>query len=139
MSKAMKVTGAGMKRVRWVMIAGLGLLTLACGQAEAPPASTGSADTTLAEVEESVAAKPVHPGEKTYQNYCFSCHTPGLSGAPKTGDVEAWAPRIAKGADLLLVTTIEGIPPAMPPRGMCFDCSDEDLAAAIDYMVQKSQ
>jgi cytochrome c5 len=135
----MEVTGTGMKNMRWVLIAGLGFLALACSQAEDPPASTGSATSTVAAVEEGTAAKAVHPGEKTYQNYCFSCHTPGLSGAPKTGDTEAWAPRIAKGADLLLATTIEGIPPAMPPRGMCFDCSDEDLAAAIDYMVQKSQ
>jgi cytochrome c5 len=121
------------------MIAGLGLFTVACGQADNPPASSGDATTTLAPVAETATAQPVHPGEKTYQNYCFSCHTPGLSGAPKTGDAQAWAPRIAKGADLLLATTIEGIPPAMPPRGMCFDCSDEDLAAAIDYMVVKSQ
>ena len=128
-----------MRRGRWVIIAGLGLFTLACGQADAPPASTGDVSTTLAAAQETPDAQPVHPGEKTYQNYCFSCHTPGLSGAPKTGDAEAWAPRIAKGADLLLATTIEGIPPAMPPRGMCFDCSDEDLAAAIDYMVEKSQ
>ena len=128
-----------MRRAKWVMIAGLGLIAMACGQADGPPASSGDATTTLAAVEETATAQPVHPGEKTYQNYCFSCHTPGLSGAPKTGDAQAWAPRIAKGADLLLATTIEGIPPAMPPRGMCFDCSDEDLAAAIDYMVVKSQ
>ncbi|XOV84691.1 MAG: c-type cytochrome [bacterium] len=125
-----------MRFARWLLIAGLGSLTMACGQADTPPASPGE---TVAAVDQANAAPPAHPGEKTYQNYCFSCHTPGLSGAPKTGDVEAWAPRIAKGADLLLATTIEGIPPAMPPRGMCFDCSDEDLAAAIDYMVQRSQ
>ena len=71
-----------------------------------------------------------HAGEAIYDNYCFSCHNTGLSGAPILGDVEAWAPRIAKGPELLLQTTIEGIAPAMPPRGLCFDCSDEDLAAA---------
>lgn len=139
MKKAMKLTVSGINLVRWGAIAGLGLFSLACGQAEAPATSNVSANTTQTSVEENVAAESVHPGEQIYQNYCFSCHTPGLSGAPKTGDAEAWAPRIAKGPDLLLSTTIEGIPPAMPPRGMCFDCSDKDLAAAIDYMVQKSQ
>lgn len=124
---------------RWLGIAGLGLLLMGCGQADSPPASTADATSTLSAVNEAPPAPPPHPGEATYQNYCFSCHTPGLSGAPKTGDKEAWAPRIAKGADLLLATTIEGIPPAMPPRGMCFDCSDADLAAAIDYMVVESQ
>ena len=63
------------------------------------------------------AAPEVHPGEEVYENFCFSCHTPGLSGAPKLGDVDAWAPRIAKGPDLLLTTTKEGIPPAMPAMG----------------------
>jgi len=80
-----------------------------------------------------------HPGEKIYGEYCFSCHSPGLNGAPKLGDAEAWAPRVAKGADLLLAATIEGIPPAMPPRGICMSCSDEELAAAIDYMIVNSE
>lgn len=108
----------------------------------------GGADTTNSNVPEPAATEPgdsaavasaAHPGESIYQNYCFSCHNPGLSGAPKLGDAEAWGPRIAKGPVLLLQTTIEGIQPAMPPRGMCFDCSDEDLAAAVDYMIIESQ
>ena len=74
-------------------------------------------------------------GEKIYGEYCFSCHGPGLNGAPKLGDSEAWAPRVAKGEALLLQTTIEGIPPAMPPRGICMSCSDEELAATIKYMI----
>ena len=85
------------------------------------------------------AASAPHPGEKIYGEYCFSCHSPGLNGAPKLGDAEAWAPRVAKGAALMLEATIEGIPPAMPPRGICMSCSDEELAAAIDYMVVNSQ
>ena len=85
-----------------------------------------------------VAAAPPS-GKEIYDNYCFSCHNVGLSGAPRLGDVEAWAPRIAKGNDLLLQTTIDGIAPARPARGMCFDCSDEDLAAAVEYMVVESQ
>ena len=74
-------------------------------------------------------------GKKIYGEYCFSCHGPGLNGAPKLGDAEAWAPRVAKGEALLLQTTIEGIPPAMPPRGICMSCSDEELAATIKYMI----
>ena len=80
-----------------------------------------------------------HPGAQVYQNYCFSCHTPGLNGAPILGDVDAWGARIAKGPALLLEATIEGIQPAMPPRGMCFSCSDEELAAAVDYMIVESR
>jgi len=74
------------------------------------------------------------PGKKIYGEYCFSCHGPGLNGAPKLGDVEGWAPRVAKGTELMLQATIEGIPPAMPPRGQCRKCSDEELRAAVIYM-----
>ena len=78
---------------------------------------------------------PPHAGEAVYQRYCFSCHAAGVAGAPRFGDGEAWAPRIAKGRDQMLRSTIEGMPPAMPERGLCFDCSDAELADAIDYML----
>ena len=84
-------------------------------------------------------AEPQHPGRQIYEDYCFSCHTPGLSGAPKIGDREAWKFRLAQGKNVLLDSTINGIQPAMPPRGVCFDCSDQDLEHAIDYIILQSQ
>jgi cytochrome c5 len=84
-------------------------------------------------------AVDAHPGEQTYMRYCFSCHAAGIASAPKVGDVNQWAPRIAKGADALLQTTIDGIAPGMPARGLCNQCTDEELASAIDYMITKSQ
>jgi cytochrome c5 len=86
--------------------------------------------------EDGVAA---HPGGLTYTRFCFSCHAAGIAGAPRTGDAVAWAPRIAKGREALLITTIEGVPPGMPPRGLCARCTDEELADAVDYMIQLSQ
>jgi len=88
---------------------------------------------------EAVAAAAAHPGKEIYDQFCYSCHTPGLSGAPQLGDVEDWGPRIAKGRALLVAATIEGIAPAMPQRGLCLSCSDEELAAAVDYMIEQSQ
>ena len=84
-------------------------------------------------------AAEAHPGEQTYLRYCFSCHAAGIASAPKVGDANQWAPRIAKGADALLHTTIVGIVPGMPARGLCNQCTDEELASAIDYMITKSQ
>ena len=78
-------------------------------------------------------------GEDIYNRSCFSCHGAGVAGAPKTGDAAAWAPRIAKGPELLLESTKTGIPPGMPPMGMCMSCSDADLAAAIEYMISRSR
>ena len=39
----------------------------------------------------------VHPGKAIYDDYCFSCHTPGLNGAPRIGDEEVWTARLAQG------------------------------------------
>ena len=78
-----------------------------------------------------------HPGEAIYNRSCFSCHAAGVADAPIPGDAEAWAPRIAKGQALLLESVRQGMPPGMPPMGMCMSCSDDELAAAIDFMVTR--
>lgn len=75
------------------------------------------------------------PGELTYNRFCFSCHAAGIAGAPKTGDVQAWEARLAKGRAALLQSTIVGIAPGMPPKGLCAQCTEAELAAAIDYML----
>lgn len=73
-------------------------------------------------------------GQKVCQTYCQACHAAGVAGAPKLGDKEAWAPRIAKGEDALLVSLNKGLN-AMPPKGACMSCSEDELRAALDYMV----
>ncbi len=86
----------------------------------------------------STGAAPAHPGAPIYLRSCFSCHASGLAGAPRAGDAVAWEERLAKGREQLLKNTIEGVPPGMPARGMCSNCSDEQLADAIDYMIKES-
>ncbi len=80
-----------------------------------------------------------HPGETTYTRYCFSCHAAGIAGAPRVGRADDWAPRIDKGREALLRSTLEGVPPGMPPRGLCAQCSEGELAAAIEFMVSRSR
>lgn len=77
-------------------------------------------------------------GQAVYQKSCQSCHASGVAGAPKLGDKEAWAPRIATGMDAMFAVAISG-KGAMPPKGACMDCSDDDLKAAIEYMVSQSK
>jgi cytochrome c5 len=77
-------------------------------------------------------------GQKIYQTSCQACHGTGAAGAPKLGDKEAWAPRIATGMDAMLASAING-KNAMPPKGACMSCTDADLKAAIEYMVSQSQ
>jgi cytochrome c5 len=77
-------------------------------------------------------------GEQVYQAHCIACHGTGAAGAPKFGDAAAWAPRIAKGIDALLVSATNGLN-AMPPKGLCMSCSQDELKGAIEYMISKSQ
>lgn len=83
------------------------------------------------------AAGPMTP-EKVYNTACMACHATGAADAPKVGDIAAWSPRIAKGNDVLFEHATKGFK-AMPPRGGSSQLSDEDIRAAIKYMVEKSQ
>jgi cytochrome c5 len=73
--------------------------------------------------------------ESNYSKSCATCHNAGVAGAPKMGDVAAWEPRLAKGMEALYNSAINGMPPVMPAKGMCFSCSDDDLKALVDHMV----
>lgn len=77
-------------------------------------------------------------GDAVYNQFCFVCHATGVSEAPLFANADAWAPRIAKGMDTLMASTLNGIG-AMPPRGTCMNCSDEELQAAVNYMVEQAQ
>ena len=68
-----------------------------------------------------------------YQQSCFACHSTGAAGAPKSHDTAAWQPRIAKGMPALLESLKKGFN-AMPPTGMCADCTDADYTALIQFM-----
>ncbi|WP_163018987.1 c-type cytochrome, partial [Pseudomonas viridiflava] len=67
--------------------------------------------------------------------HCTVCHSGVMPNAPKIGDTTAWTERSQKegGLDGLLAKAITGIN-AMPPKGTCGDCSDEELKAAIQKM-----
>mgnify|MGYP001819535907 FL=1 len=75
-------------------------------------------------------------GQTIYKTACFVCHDAGVAGAPKLGDAAAWAPRIAKGNDALYSSLKNGLN-AMPPKGTCMNCSDDELKAVLDYMIEQ--
>ena len=87
-----------------------------------------------------IATEAIPMGERVYNNSCSTCHKSGVANAPKAGDKLAWAPRIAKGMDALMQSAINGVPgTSMLKKGTCFNCSDEELEAAIEYMISLSQ
>jgi cytochrome c5 len=78
------------------------------------------------------------PGQATFEKYCITCHKDGLAGAPKFRDANDWKPRLAaQNLDVLTATAIKGLN-AMPPKGTCQECSEEDIRQAIQYMLPKS-
>ncbi|MGV8894195.1 MAG: c-type cytochrome [Burkholderiaceae bacterium] len=76
-------------------------------------------------------------GEQIYTSTCVACHGAGVLGAPKLGDKALWGPRIAQGMDTLHTNAINGIR-MMPPKGGNANLKDEDVKAAVDYMVSKA-
>lgn len=104
-------------------------------QAAAPAEAAAPAPAAVAEA--TPAAANVK-GKEIYDAVCFVCHTPGAAGAPKIGDAAAWEPRIAKGMDVLHNSAINGFMGTggmMPPKGGRPDIADEDVRAAVEYMV----
>ena len=86
------------------------------------------------------AASGPRSGEDVYNGACMACHTTGAGGAPVLGDVAAWADRIAKGTAALHAAGVNGVPgTGMIAKGGCMNCSDDEIYAAVDYMVENSQ
>ena len=76
--------------------------------------------------------------KKIYDTKCMACHNTGVAGAPKLGDKAAWAPRIEAGMDALMASAVNG-KNAMPPKGTRMECTDEQLKAVVEYMVNASK
>lgn len=82
-------------------------------------------------------------GKAIYEGTCVACHGSGIPGIPQLGDAAAWAPRIEQGIETLHKHAIggfqgeSGMP--MPPRGGNTALSDDEVKAAVDYMVKNSQ
>lgn len=89
-------------------------------------------------------ASPEHAeGQKIWMGTCKACHAFGLAGAPFIGNKQLWAPRIAQGMDTLFSHAINGFTSdlgnTMPARGGNKELTDEQVKAAVKYMVSVSQ
>lgn len=114
------------------------------------PAHGGSAELTDLEISRAVAYMvsgghsddPNTPysspqrisGEQLVQQRCQECHADGKLGAPRIGDLKAWQPRLDKGVEALVKSSITGHK-AMPARGGMNSLSDAEMRAAVVYMV----
>ncbi len=80
-------------------------------------------------------------GEEVYKQACSSCHGwigSMMSDAPRTGDEDAWQILQTKGVDELIKNTINGFGD-MPAKGNCVDCSDAEIKAAVELIIERSR
>ncbi|EPE38005.1 c-type cytochrome [Candidatus Photodesmus anomalopis] len=87
----------------------------------------------LAEQKEVVSK--IRDASSIYNTFCIACHASGVSGAPRFGNVNDWASRIAQGKQIMQDNVIKGLN-AMPEKGLCMDCSDDELLQVIEYMIK---
>lgn len=123
-------------------IVALTLFLTACGDknqantaAPAPAPATAPAAATAPVAENTV-------GKSVFGKVCALCHAAGVAGSPKPGDKADWGPRIAQGQDMLYKHALEGFTGAkgmMPPRGASTTLKDDEIKAAVDYMVSLSR
>ena len=142
-----------MKKTPLILASVLSVLLAACGgqdsggsagSAPAPTAAAPAAAPAPAPAAPApVAAAPANAaGESVYKKTCALCHSSGVAGAPIPGNKDEWGPRIAQGNDTLYKHAIEGYTGEkgmMPARGGAATLSDDDVKAAVDFMVAKSQ
>ena len=81
---------------------------------------------------ESVAAG--RTGEAVYNLGCAACHTAGLAGAPMLANQAQWEGRLEKGLETLTNNAYNGYN-AMPAKGLCMDCSLEEIERSVQYML----
>lgn len=127
-------------------------LLAACGQKQEAPATAPAPAPAPAAVSPAPAAAPPvavaaagsdnEKGEHVYKVTCSLCHGTGVGGAPALGTKADWDPRIAQGKETLYEHALKGFTGTkgtMPPKGANVSLPDDDVKAAVDYMVSKAK
>lgn len=102
----------------------------------------GAAPIVTAKATEVALSDSATKGKSVYDKACMACHTMGIAGAPKTGDVADWSTRIAQGMEVLHSNAINGYQGSkgvMPAKGGNMSLSDDEVRNAVLYMVESSQ
>ncbi len=77
-------------------------------------------------------------GKQVYINSCIGCHQNGEMSAPLIGSASNWYSRLkSSGLNGLYRHTINGYN-SMPVKGACVTCSDNDIKAGVDYLLNAS-
>ena len=78
----------------------------------------------------------VMDGATVYNRYCAACHDVGTATAPLTSDTEFWASRLEEiGSTSALTNAVLAGKGAMPAKGGCSSCNEDELRLAVEYML----
>jgi cytochrome c5 len=111
------------------------------GRVVMPGEEASAGEHVVAEAEQPAPVEAALSGPQVYNEACLICHGAGVGGAPVIGDGDAWSARIAQGSDMLYQHALEGYSGQagyMPAKGGRMDLSDDEVRAAVDYMVTES-
>jgi len=103
-------------------------------------AQQAAAEAAARDMASKVAFEGKLDGPLIYQNVCTACHGGSQAGGAPAPTKAAWAPRLVKGLDLLIVHATEGFKGEagnMPAKGGRLDLSDEQMRVTVEYMVDK--
>ena len=108
-------------------------------KAEAPKAEAPKAEAPkVAAAAPAAAPADDGAGRKTYMAACSACHMVGVANAPKLGDTAAWSKRMEQGLEALYNSGINGKGQLMPGKGGNASLSDDDVKAAVRFMLKES-
>ena len=113
--------------LRMLMFMFVAAACTACQQADRDQPAQAGAD----EAARQVQVTPI----VAYERACADCHDTGRGGAPRTGDPLAWTDRSALWEAVLFEHAQKGYF-EMPAHGLDGRFSDEEVAAAAQYMLE---
>ena len=93
--------------------------------------------TIIPQIQLAPVSSKILSGEEVYNAVCMSCHTSGAADSPIIGNRQQWAERISEGKEHLYEQAINGVG-VMPAKGGVPTLSDDEVKAAVDYIISKS-
>jgi cytochrome c5 len=84
------------------------------------------------------AAKAARTGKQVYESVCIACHGTRAAGTPKFDD-KVWGELEKKEDDKEMVKDAIKGEKAMPPKGGCTECSDKEIRATVQYMIDAAK
>jgi len=113
----------------------------AASNKKSPPSADGAPASRASATPPTQSTPPGYDlelGETVFTHTCIACHGKGAYHAPVLGNASDWEPRLKQDMNTLVGHAIHGHR-GMPPKGGFFLLSDDEVAAAVAYVVERSR